>query len=112
MDFEEASKVLSEAVRSESRDHAFGDREVFWTVDGEEIAGGYFGGGQADVWILDIEGATWKGEEARKLAELGTVGIIGRNDETGPDTYVEGQTMPALTIEGVKNELLKPPWRK
>lgn len=104
MEYEQAAEILGKATRSELRDHAFGDREVFWTVGDVQVAGGYFGGGRADVWFSSGEGG-WSGEEARKLSELGTLGVVDRNDETGPDEYVDGKTMPGLTLEGVRKEL-------
>jgi hypothetical protein len=115
MTFEEAEQILSETTRSELRDHAFGDREVFWTKDGVEIAGGYFGGRTADVWIgKGVEGwegptGDFEGLEARKLSQLGTLGVVDRNDETGPEEYSEGTTMPGLMIEGVRKELTEQP---
>jgi hypothetical protein len=102
MDFEEASEILSTAVRSELRDHAFGDREINWVKEGQNIAGGYFGGNYADVWIGDSK---FSGEEARQLAAIGLRGVIERNDEVGPDTYEDGVIMPGLTLEGVREEL-------
>lgn len=111
MIFAEAQEILSKATRSELRDHAFGDREVFWVLDGKEIAGGYFGGRTSDIWIgKGVEGwegptGDFKGEEARRLAEMGTLAHVERNDEIGPNEYAEGQTMPGLTKEGVFEEL-------
>jgi hypothetical protein len=106
--------LLSVAKRSELRDHAFGDREVFWDLDlvaaedfsREEgsVAGGYFGSGSASLWMVHST-LSWSGEVARDLAKLGGLGVIERNDSTGPDTYAEGVTMPALTLEGVAAEI-------
>lgn len=98
-----AKQLLAGAVREECRDHAFGDTEVYWMKDGKEIAQGYFGR-EASVSFEGCAGS-FNGDEARELRELGTLGAVDRNDSTGPDTYVEGQTMPALTREGVLNEL-------
>lgn len=109
--FADAKALLESCERRELRDHAFGDTEVSWFKDGSEIAGGYFSGRNADVWIRVDEDATiigFEDMEARQLRELGTVGQIFRNDETGPDTYAEGQTMPGLTLEGVRKELTDP----
>jgi hypothetical protein len=102
MELSEAKAMLNLCVRGESRDHAFGDMEVFWTRDGEDVADGYFGGGTADVYI---QGTTFHGSEAHELRRCGAVGVIGRNDETGPDEYIEGFTMPGLTKEAVRAEL-------
>lgn len=105
MDLEEAKTLLSGAIRHELRDHAFGDTEVYWVLKGKEIATGYFGGGTADVSIISNSNTSFEGEDARALRNLGEMGDVARNDETGPDTYVEGQTMPGLTLEGVREEL-------
>ena len=54
MTFEEARKRLSQCLRGELRDHAFGDCEITWFVlnsDGmvvAEAADGYFGGRPSD----------------------------------------------------------------
>lgn len=95
MTFEEAKKLLNDCERQECRDHAFGDREVFWVFDIDgvkiDIADGYFGGGSRSVWILDptveMDRCEFTGEQARELAKCGKVTIIDRNDETGPDEY-------------------------
>ncbi len=105
MEFEEAVKILSDAERYELRDHAFGDCEVSWYKDKTEVGGGYFGGGNSNVWVLG--GGTshaFDGNEARTLRECGKL-IVSRNDSTGPDDFVEGRIMPGLTLEGVRKEL-------
>ena len=108
MTFEEAKKLLSASIRSECRDHAFGDREVFWEDgNGDEVGGGYFGGGGGSVWIFGTDYA-WAGSEARELSRCGTVGAIDRNDSTGPDEYRDGQIMPSLTFDGVLKEICTP----
>lgn len=121
--------LLSVAKRSELRDHAFGDREVFWDLEGpprtheeycecadqglcvEEIAAaklsvasGYFGSGFAHMGMCHTS-LQWEGQLARDLAKLGGLGVIERNDSTGPDSFSEGVTMPALTLEGVAAEI-------
>lgn len=91
--FEYAKELLARCDRAESRDHTFGDREVYWTYNGVDVADGYFGGGSADVYVLDntsdVDGDrySFKGEKARELSKLGKTVTIGRNDETGPDEY-------------------------
>lgn len=102
MELSEAKATLNLCVRGECRDHAFGDVEVFWTRDGEEVADGYFGGGTASV---HVQGTSFQGSEAHELRACGAEGEIGRNDETGPDEFIEGFTMPALTKEYVRHEL-------
>ena len=92
-EFEFAKELLALCDRFESRDHYFGDREVYWTYEGVDVAEGYFGGGAADVWVLDVTAPTdqdrysFSGEQARQLSRLGKTVSIGRNDETGPDQY-------------------------
>lgn len=105
---EEAKKLLNSCTRSECRDHAFGDREIFWCdAHGRHVAEGY----NSSVWIYsDVETQEtfdfdFSEKEARQLLSCGTVGTIDRNDTTGPDDYVEGRTMSGLTIEGVRKEL-------
>lgn len=87
MTFEDAKKILNSCTRYESRDHAFGDREIYWTREDVEVAEGYFGGGSADVFILLPEEEVFRGKLARELAKCGAIVHIGRNDETGPDQY-------------------------
>lgn len=111
MTLSEAKELLNSCVREELRDHAFGDAEVFWSKDEKKVAEGYFNGGNAGVWFYDIlvsdgtKMASFSGEKARELRECGAKGHISRNDETGPEQYVEGYTMPGLTAEGVRKEL-------
>lgn len=102
MELTAAIILLNTCVRSELRDHAFGDAEVSWTKDGKEIAGGYFGR-DASVWIND--GPSFKDDEARQLRRCGSEGHVERNDETGPESYSEGNILPGLTKEAVFKEL-------
>lgn len=54
MTLEEAKQVLSESIREELRDHAFGDREIFWLDSkGQEIASGYMSGSTQEVSVKD-----------------------------------------------------------
>jgi len=103
---DEARTILNTCTRSELRDHAFRDREVYWERGGEEVGFGYFGGGANSVGV-DWEGrhGSFSGAEARALSTCGSRGAIERNDETGPDRYSDGACMPGLTLEGVKKEL-------
>jgi hypothetical protein len=90
MTFEEAKEILGRCERLESRDHYFGDREVYWVLDDRDVADGYFGGGTASVYINaedDSDRGEFHGEEARELAKCGAKVTIGRNDEVGPDEY-------------------------
>ena len=95
-----------------------------------EVATGYFAGRKTDgvsvsipplkyakPWKLDgsdgssTEGSgaqeivTFDGKEGRELLACGSTVLSTRNDSTGPDSYQEGQTMPGLTMEGVREEL-------
>lgn len=105
MELQEAKDVLNGCKRGECRDHAFGDREVYWTKAGEDIAGGYFGGGSAEVWFeAPLEGS-FKGDDAYELAKCGSTVEVSRNDSTGPDEYNEGEIMPGLSKGDVFHEL-------
>lgn len=112
MNFEEAKTLLNSATRWELRDHAFGDTEFGWTdAQGNHIAEGYSGGGRCSVWFNDPD-ETYSCDdvdEARELKRCGTLGPVERNDETGPDNYVEGYIMPGLTKEAVREELTTKP---
>lgn len=108
MELTEAKELLNLCDRWESRDHAFGDREVGWTFDGKDVADGYFGGGHSGVSIHALDGTiSWSFDkaDAYELAKCGATENIGRNDETGPDTFTEGYIMPGLTKEAVRKEL-------
>lgn len=94
--------TLSSLVREELRDHAFGDCEVYIMLNGEEVGCGYFGGGIAELHIFEV---MLKGEQARFFRDKITIGEVGRNDETGPDNFSVGVTLPGLTLEGVRQEL-------
>lgn len=115
MNLQEAKDILSTCERQESRDHAFGDVEVYWIRENqemqqdEEVATGYFGGGSASVSVA-LPGTTdqfahFEGLEAKELRAYGVVGHISRNDETGPDVFVEGYTAPGLSLADVRKEL-------
>jgi hypothetical protein len=97
---EEARTILNGAIRTECRDHAFGDREVYWYTEdqiaridsedpegvewGDEVGGGYFGQGGSTVWIGET---TFNGADAYELVKCGQRAQIGRNDTTGDDQY-------------------------
>lgn len=109
MEFEEAKKILNGCVRSELRDHAFGDMEVTWMKDNAVIADGYFGSSTVCVTIGDDPTASFTNDDARSLMNCGTLGTVSRNDETGPDEFLVGQVMPGLTMEGVREEIIVRP---
>lgn len=107
MKIDRAREILNGAIRHELRDHAFGDTEVMWIVDGVEVGGGYFGKTE-EVWVMGSDGekdGCFTGDYACRLRVCGKSSVIERNDETGPDNYAEGVTMPGLTLEGVRKEL-------
>lgn len=89
MELEEAKKLLDLCEREELRDHAFGDREVFWTFDGVEVAGGYFGSVDQNVWLLDMEAGTeiagFRKDDAYELVKCGRLKAVERNDMQGND---------------------------
>lgn len=107
MTLEEAKNLLRTAVKSELRDHAFGDCEVEWTIEDSNLAVGYFGGGERSVSIRtsDTTSASFKDNEADELRKCFAKELVERNDETGPDNFVEGQVMTGLTLDGVRKEL-------
>jgi hypothetical protein len=116
MTLDEAVEILSLAARSELQDHAFGDREISWVVDGVQVADGYsgstgtyvdfYGEGEGEDGFPTTIGE-FEGRDASKLLECGFTGPVERNDSTGPDRYADGVCMPSLTLEGVRDELTK-----
>lgn len=104
MELEEAKRVLNGCTRQELRDHAFGDKEVYWLKGTQEVACGYFGGGHAEVSIFKPakDSTDFTGEDALTLRECGTVGEVERNDQTGPEQYAEGAKMAGLTLDSVR----------
>lgn len=115
LSFDEAMQRLAGSKKHELLDHAFGDAEVSWydsAIDSDatdnEIAFGYFNGTISEVTVVTTVGVSsgtkFDGDQARQLREQGTP-TIDRNDTTGPDRYAEGVCLPALTLEGVHQEL-------
>lgn len=110
MNIDEARALLDTCEREELRDHAFGDAEVFWIKgkgeDRKEVAFGYFGGSSTGITIKgEDDEVSFEGADARALRECGTEGHVERNDETGPDTFTEGDIMPGLSKGDVFHEL-------
>lgn len=106
MDLTAAKLILGRARKLESRDHAFGDVEITWVEPSNienEVAWGYFSGRSREVSFPT--GNTFLGSEADILRDCFIAEEIGRNDETGPEEFVVGSTMPGLTMEGVREEL-------
>lgn len=109
MNLEEAKTLLKGAVKHELRDHAFGDCEVDWTIGDDKVATGYFGGSDRHVSVR-VNANMWHSTrfmnyEADELRKCFASEAVERNDETGPDDFVVGRTMPGLTLEGVRKEL-------
>ena len=105
--FERAKALLSQATRSELQDHAFGDAEVTWELDGAMVGEGLFGSEYYGMSVtLNGEDVPFSGKQARELRLLGKRGLIERNDSTGPEEYQEGACMPKLTREYVRQELV------
>ena len=101
--FEEAKELLNNSYTCHVRDHAFGDSELYWEdEEGNDVASGYSGANTTEVYIKETR---FEGKEAEALENLGKFRSVSRNDSTGPDEYVKGQTMPGLTAEGVRQEL-------
>lgn len=103
MDMCEVREFLHVCERRELRDHAFGDTEVFWSVNGKQVATGYFGGGRDAVWLDD--GTLVEGSDARDLEDLGNLKTVNRNDQIGPHNYKKGVVMQSLTKEALMREL-------
>ena len=85
MDFDLAAKTLSESIRDELRDHAFGDKEICWRNNyGQLVATGYVGSSGAECGMAGFD-VSFSEAEARELAKLGTLGQVERNDSMGDD---------------------------
>ena len=85
--YEQAIELLSNCDRSELRDHAFGDKEVYFqTKDGNSVAEGYSGSSAVTVCI---DGTEFTDSEARHLLTLGTLINVERNDAGGDDEEFE-----------------------
>lgn len=87
MTLEDAKQILKVCTRFESRDHSFGDREIYWEIEGELIAEGYFSRDSRTVFMLLPEEVSFTGSDAVELSRCAKIVNIGRNDETGPDEY-------------------------
>jgi hypothetical protein len=77
VELEEARTLLSECTRSELRDEAFEDTEVFWHNDGVEVAGGFFNARAAYITItVNNTYSFLRDDDARSLRECGTLGVL------------------------------------
>lgn len=103
MNIDQAKEYLADTKRCELRDHSFGDREVFWTINDVEVAHGYFSCSTSYVSIAG--GQKFEDDDAIALEDCGTLDEVWRNDKTGPETFEAGVTMPGLTKEDVFKEL-------
>lgn len=83
MTFEEAKELLMTCNRSELRDHAFGDKEIYFdTPEGEQVAEGYCGGGIVNI---TVHRTMFQDDEAAELLKLGHLVKVERNDSQGDD---------------------------
>ncbi|MNI79753.1 hypothetical protein D3C73_1362310 [compost metagenome] len=74
--------MLTPCNRLELRDHAFGDKEVYFeTTDGKTVAEGYAG----REYTLSIGEVEFTGAEARQLLALGNLTKVDRNDSGADD---------------------------
>lgn len=73
--------VVHIADRYDLVDRAFGDREVTWTLNGEEVASGYFG--RHDY--ITINGLRLQGDDAYALKYSGKLVHTERNDSMGDE---------------------------
>ena len=106
MTLSQARNILNWATRQELRDHAFGDREIAWFIDGYCVGDGYQGGSGVSVSVHD--GEEWHrfvDADAFQLVNCGQLGEVERNDETGPAEFSQNEIMPGLTLESVKQEI-------
>lgn len=88
MTIEIVKEVLAKCIRSELRDHYFGDREISWQLNGKDVAEAYMGK-EAEFHFTHngIEFDTKNSNLISDLIKLGTIGNIERNDSTGDSTY-------------------------
>lgn len=104
----EVRDILASCTRSELRDHAFGDREIFWrTSDGEIVAEAY--DGSVCSFHYEYEGKKFTSDNEGTLKELfslGITGVVERNDSTGPDEFTQGVVMPGLSEDDILKELI------
>lgn len=85
MTFDLAKAILAESIRDELRDHAFGDKEIYWRNSyGHQVATGYIGSSGAECGMAGFD-ISFSEAEARELAKLGTLGQVERNDSMGDD---------------------------
>lgn len=84
---DEAKALLARSSREQLVDHAFGDAEVYWYLEGQMIASGYFGRtASVDFEASEDHAATeFTGEQAHNLRYCGTLTKSERNDAGGSD---------------------------
>lgn len=81
--YDEAVELLTNAKRSELRDHFFGDKEVYFTSDDDRsIAEGYSGNSAVSIMV---QGTEFTGDQAAELLTLGTLVAVERNDSDTND---------------------------
>lgn len=85
MTYDRAVEVLTAASRDELRDHAFGDKELYWNnTYGHLVATGYSGRDAVEIGMAGFN-VVFTDEQTRHLVTLGKLGKIERNDSMGDD---------------------------
>jgi hypothetical protein len=86
----EAEAILAAAERDVLEDRAFGDAEIYWMVDGEEIAVAHIGSHSSLTVNATsrFKATRFTGDAAREMRHLGRQRSYQRNDETGDDRNV------------------------
>lgn len=89
--FKEIEQLLSECDRSELSDHAFSDREIYWTrKDSEEMVAEGYAGRSYSLWVnLNGKNINLEGDECKNLLNLGTFKCAVRNDSGGSDIDID-----------------------
>lgn len=82
----ELTTYLRSLRRYELRDLTFGDTEIILeNANGVELGGGYFGGGDRNMWVTNPDGTTvsFQGELADQVRKIVPVERVERNDNQG-----------------------------
>lgn len=86
---DEARAFLAKCARDELNDHAFGDSEVGWFLDGKKVANGYFSATSHSIGICHgcqglehTRHTSFKDADALALRYSGVLGRAQRNDSS------------------------------
>lgn len=103
----QVKEVLTKSIRSELRDHAFGDKEITWNLpDGTMVAEAYVGSCSEFSYSHDkVVYSTINYAIVDEISKLGIRGSESRNDSSGPDEFVQGRVMKGLSSDDVFEEL-------